>query len=192
MSVPALVEGYVESVFLPVVLQQLGRADLQPTIRIAGGTTKFWPIAKRWNEAGKHSSLIGLADVEQAECAPELLRSVLPQKSSDFHLRLAVRMLESWLLADRVRLAAFLKVPVAAVPTQPDTLKHPKLELVNIARRSTRKSIREAMVPDDSGAVVGPNYVATVSEFITGHWQSETARGASPSLHRACARWAAI
>lgn len=192
MPVPALVEGYVESVFLPVLLEQIGRGDIQPTIRNAGGGSKFWPLAKRYNEAARHSVVIGLADLEQAACAPTLLASELPRKSENFHLRLAVRMLEAWLIADRARLAAFLRVPLGAIPQHPDALQHPKRELVNIARRSVKRSIRDALVPDDSGGVVGPDYTATISEFITTGWHCATAREASPSLERACMRWADI
>lgn len=192
MVIPAVVEGHMESVFLPIVLNQIGRADLQLTIRDARGGTKFWPIAARYNEAGRYTTVIGLADLEQAECASSLLGSKLPYKSPGFHLRLAVRMLESWLLADRQSLARFLRVPVSTMPTEPDAERHAKRVLVDIARRSTSKTIREALVPYDSGGVVGPDYVATMSEFITQHWQAVAARKTSPSLERACQRWLAI
>ena len=192
MAVPAVVEGYMESIFLPIVLLQIGRADLQPNIRDAGGVTKFWPIAVRYNEAGTHRDVLGLGDLEQGECAPTLLLDKLQQNSARFHIRIAVRMLESWLIADRARLASFLRAPIAAVPVNPDLLQHPKQELVNIARRSTRKSVREAMVPEDSGGMVGPDYVATMSDFMQNHWRVAEARIASPSLERACVRWAAI
>lgn len=192
MIIHAVVEGYMESVFLPVVLDQIGRADLQPNIRNAGGGEKFWPIAVRYNEAGKNTSVMGLADLEQAKCAPLLLGSKLPHKSTGFHLRLAVRMLESWLLADRQSMARFLKVPISALPADPDSEVHAKRVLVDIARKSTSKSIRDALVPDDSGGVVGSDYVATMSKFIEQHWRASVAREVSPSLEKACQRWYAI
>lgn len=192
MSIPAVVEGYLEAVFLPVVLAQFGRADLQPTIRTAGGGAKFWPIAVRYNKAGEHTAVIGLADLEQADCAPALLASELPRKSAGFHLRIAVRMLESWLIADRQSLAAFLKVPIAAIPADPDSEAHPKRKLAELSRKSTSKAIRDAMMPDDSGGIVGADYVATMSEFMKNHWQCARARKLSPSLERACNRWGAI
>lgn len=192
MQVPALVEGHMETVFLPVVLAQIGRDDVQPTIRNAGGGTKFWPKAVRYNEAGRHTPVIGLADLEQAACAPSLLAEQLPNLSAGFHLRLAVRMLESWLMADRPSLAAFLRVPIASVPVDPDAEVHPKRTLIDLARKSTSKAIREAMVPDDSGSLVGPDYVATMCEFITQHWVCARARQVSPSLERACLRWSAL
>ena len=192
MAIPAIVEGYMESVFLPVVLHQLGRADLQPIIRNAGGGARFWLAARRYNDAGKHNAVIGLADLEQAQCAPSLLASKLRDKSAGFHLRLAVRMLESWLLADRQSMARFLKVPISALPTDPDDESHAKRLLVSIARKSTSKTIRDALVPDDSGGIVGSDYAATMSEFIEQHWRVSFARKNSPSLEKACQRWSAI
>lgn len=192
MAIPAVVEGYMESVFLPVVLDQIGRADLQPIIRNAGGGSKFWLVAARYNDAGKHTTVMGLADLEQAQCASSLLASKLPHKSAGFHLRLAVRMLESWLLADRQAMARFLKVPIGALPIDPDGEAHAKRVLVDIARKSTSKTIRDALVPDDSGGVVGSDYVATMSKFIQQHWHVSVARKTSPSLEKACQRWFAM
>ena len=192
MAIPAVVEGYMESVFLPVVLYQIGRTDLQPIIRIAGGGSKFWLDAARYNEAGKHTSVIGLTDLEQAPCASLLLAGKLRDKSAGFHLRIAVRMLESWLLADRQAMARFLKVPISALPISPDGEIHAKRALVDIARRSTSKTIRDALLPDDSGGVVGPDYTATISKFIEQHWRVSVARKTSPSLEKACQRWFAI
>ena len=192
MAIPAVVEGYMEAVFLPLVLKQIGRSDLQPIIRIAGGGQNFWVIAERYNEAGKRSSVLGLADLEETQCAPLLLARKLPYKSPGFHLRIAVRMLESWLLADRQSMAKFLKVRISALPTNPDCESHAKRLLVDIARKSTSKTIRTALVPDGSGAVVGPDYVATMNKFIEQDWRVSVARMTSPSLEKACQRWTAI
>lgn len=191
MAIPALVEGYMESVLLPVVLDQIGRSDLQPIIRDARGN-RFWTLAVGYNDAGKHMAVIGLADLEQAKCASSLLASKLRDKSAGFHLRIAVRMLESWLLADRQSMARFLKVPIGALPTDPDSEFHAKKLLVSIARKSTSKSIRDALVPDDSGGIVGSDYAATMNRFIEKHWRVSEARKHSPSLEKACQRWVAI
>lgn len=192
MAIPAVVEGYMESVFLPIVLDQIGRADLQPIIRNAGGGDKFWLAAARYNDAGKHTAVIGLADLEQAQCASSLLAGKLPHKAPGFHLRLAVRMLESWLLADRQAMAHFLKVPISTLPMNPDSEVNAKRVLVDIARKSTSKKIRDAVVPDDSGGVVGSDYAATMCKFMEEHWRVSVARKVSPSLEKACKRWCAI
>jgi hypothetical protein len=136
--------------------------------------------------------MMGLADIEQEACAPIVLETQLSGKHAQFHLRLAVRMLESWLIADRERIATFLRIQVAAVPNVPDELDHPKITLVNLARRSTSRAVREGMVPDDSGGIVGADYVAMMGTFINNYWRASAARASSPSLERACTRWQAI
>lgn len=192
MAVFALVEGYMEMIFLPVLLAQIGRDDLRPIIRNAGGGPSFWREAARYNQASARATVLGLADLEQAACASALMKDKLAHKGYGFHLRLARRMLESWLMADRHSLADFLRVPVSLIPAYPDVEQHPKRKLVDIARRSNKRAIREAMVPDDSGAMVGPDYVGTMNDYIQSRWQASSARGVSPSLERACVRWAAI
>lgn len=189
MIIHALVEGYMESLLLPVIFSQIGRADLQLNIRNAGGGDKFWSTAKGFNKAGTYAPYIGLTDLEQAPCASSLLSDRLPDKSSGFHLRLAVHMLESWLLADRHSMAQFLKVPVSLLPTDPDSEKHAKKLLVDIARKSKSRAIRDAVIPADSGGVVGADYVATMGRFIEHHWRASVARKNSPSLEKACQRW---
>lgn len=192
MGIPALVEGHLETVFLPVVLRQIGRGDLQPTIRDARGGSGFWKAAVRYNQAGRHGVVIGLADLEKAECASSLFVAHLRRKNPGFHLRIAVRMLESWLMADRAAMADFLRIPISSIPIEPDSEGHPKRKLVDLVRKSTSKTIRDAMLPQDSGGTVGPEYVPTMTEFISGRWRAEQARILSPSLERACQRWAAI
>lgn len=182
----------MEAIFLPVLLKQIGRSDLQPTIRDAGGGAKFWIKAASYNQAGMRMPVLGLVDLERETCAPALLAKQLPNKAQGFYLRVAVRMLESWLLADRRAIADFLGVSLAAIPKDPDDELHPKRKLIELVKRSSSKTIREAMLPGDSGALVGPEYVTTMCQFITDHWQSERARKLSSSLDRACARWTAI
>lgn len=192
MAIPALVEGHMEAIFLPVLLKQIGRTDLQPIIRDAGGGAKFWIKAASFNQAGMRMPVLGLVDLEREPCAPALLAKHLPHKAQGFYLRVAVRMLESWLLADRSAIADFLCVSLAAIPKEPDGEPHPKRRLIELAKRSSNRSIREAMLPGDSGALVGPEYVTTMCQFIASHWQSERARKLSASLDRACTRWIAI
>ncbi len=58
-----------------------------------------------------------------------------------------VRHVEAWLLADRERISAFLGVGTVKVPRDPETLEDPTRTLVDLARQSRRRDIREDMVP---------------------------------------------
>jgi len=111
--------------------------------------------------------------------------SWLPQRPALMSLRVAVREVEAWLLADRTTLARFLQVSRDLVPRDPESLPDPKATLVSIARRSRSRPIREGLPPrPGSGRSVGPLYVAQLSRFVTEHWDVEASADISQSLDR--------
>ena len=141
-----------------------------------------------YNYAARYAHWTVLMDLDRDSCAPELLQRHLPQPSPFMCCRIAVRSVESWLLADADRLAGHLAVSRAAVPLDPDSLPSPKAAMVNVARRSRRAEIRSAMLPGPrSGRQVGPGYTGYLIGFVTdatSGWRPETAVDASPSLRR--------
>jgi hypothetical protein len=97
--------------------------------------------------------------------------------------RVAVRELEAWLLADAQGIAHFLAVPASAVPIDPDAEEDPTKTLVELARRSRRKTIQRALVPKPgTSTAVGPLYEAKIIEFGQQHWSLERACERSGSL----------
>jgi hypothetical protein len=102
--------------------------------------------------------------------------------------RVVVRAIESWLLADRARIARYLGVSKAIVPDDPDALDNPKQHLINLARRSRRRAILDEIVPrQTSGRIVGPLYTSWVIEFasnLEGGWRPRVAAERSQSLRR--------
>ena len=142
-----------------------------------------------YNNAGRHRPWIVLVDLDQdADCAPNLCRSWIPQKSPKLCFRVAVRQVEAWLLSDRESIARFLSVPVSRVPTDPESQINPKQTMVNLAAASKRKTIREDMIPrPGSGRSVGPAYTSRLMEFIQSpapHWRPKDAARNSESLRR--------
>jgi hypothetical protein len=100
-----------------------------------------------------------------------------------------VREVESWLLADRRGIAAFLGVSEALVPREPEALLDPKETLVNLARRSRRSKIRELMLPPQgSSHPIGPGYSLALEEFARGRWDVAAAAERADSLRRCLVR----
>ncbi len=138
--------------------------------------------------AAQHSPWIVLIDLDRsADCAPDYLRSLLANKPPPrLCIRVAVRAVEAWLLADAARLAGFLGVSEALFPADPDKLPDPKREIVNLAGRSRDRRKREAMVPSPkSGRPQGPGYNNEMIAFVDGArngWRPHIARRRSPSL----------
>lgn len=104
-------------------------------------------------------------------------------------LRVVVRELESWLLADSDGVAGWLGISSARIPSDPEALDDPKLTLVNLARRSRRRSPREAIVPSPGmSGVVGPGYTSAIEEFADQRWNVTAAMARSLSLRKCVAR----
>lgn len=141
-----------------------------------------------YNNAANFSPWVVLVDLDSdCDCAPACIQQWLPQPSRYMCFRVAVRMIEAWLLADRERISDLLGVAEVNFPQNPDNLDNPKQELINLARRSRRR-IRNDLVPaDGSGRSVGPLYNARMVEFIEDHtdgWRPDHALLRSDSLAR--------
>jgi hypothetical protein len=144
--------------------------------------------AHNWNAAAAAGTpIILLTDLDQTECAPTLIKIWLgaaPHQNLLF--RIAIREVESWILADREGFSQFLGIKNALVPLQPDQLPDPKQALINLVRRSRKKTIRESIVPrQGTTATQGPDYNGCLGDFVRDHWNSTEAVDLSPSLRRA-------
>ncbi len=154
------------------------------------GSHAFWRDAKRYNRAAQHAGpILGLADLETNPCPSGLIAEHLPDgRHSGFVLRIAERMLESWLLADSEALAGFLRVSPQAVPRNPEAEVHAKRTLVDLARTSPNRAMRSDLVPEDgSRGTVGRGYTPRMTEFVERHWRPSEAARRSQSLRRAIA-----
>jgi hypothetical protein len=139
-----------------------------------------------YNHSARHRHWIVLVDLDDDfDCAPTAVDAWIAQPAPLMCFRIAVRELEAWLLADHERVSQFLRVSRDLIPTYPENVENPKLELVNIARRSGLRSIREDIVPDaGAGQSEGPAYASRIVEFIVTSWRPEVAAQSSPSLGR--------
>lgn len=189
MSVQAIpvtvaVEGYTDT---PIVQRILEHAGLQAgTVYEVRGKDQIDIRLSGYNNAARFAPWFVLRDLDQdAPCAPDLARTLLPVPSRFMCFRIAVHQVESWLLADAERLALFLGVSAARIPPNPDEIADAKAALVRLARGSTSRAIRQDMVPrPKSGASVGPGYSGRIREFAAGRWRPRVAATRSASLAR--------
>jgi hypothetical protein len=142
-----------------------------------------------FNHAARFAPWIVLVDLDaERSCVPTFIAEKLPSASLGIRFRVAVRAVESWILADGERLASFLGVPKALIPSVPDSELNPKGLLIQLARRSSKKQVRLDIVPPSGGtAKVGPLYKSRLLEFIQSEdrgWRVEVAAQHSTSLRR--------
>ena len=139
------------------------------------------------NRAANGITVFMLTDLDSPrDCPPGLIRSWIKGPINPrFFFRVAVMEVESWVMADRMGFAAFLSIPLHRIPSPTDSILNPKEFLLSIARRSKKKTVREALVPVQGATLsVGSEYNTLLSEFVQDHWNLERAAGVSPSLKR--------
>ncbi len=188
-SVPVrlAVEGFTDEVVLRRVLEYVSVEC--GSVYGRKGKRYLKKRLSNYNQAARWAPWLVVMDLDQsAQCAPLYVRAMLPNPSPLMCFRLAVRAVESWLLADAEQMAAFLGIPWARVPRLPDTLDDPKRSLVDLARRSRKNAIKEDMLPrPGSHRRVGPGYPRRIIQFVAGpepHWRPDVAAQHSESLRR--------
>jgi len=156
----AVVEGLTDEIVLRRVVESCGAA--LGSVYGKNGKDSLRRQLHHYNQAANFLPWIVLIDLDQdADCAPAARAIWLTAPAPKMHFRIAVRAVENWLLADRETLAAFLSISEAHIPAEPESLNNPKATLVNLARRSRRRILREEMTPrPGSGRSVGPVYIS--------------------------------
>lgn len=188
MIVSGAVEGMLDDAVLRRILRDLGHEA--GAIHVKNGKPALLQKLDGYNAAARLVWWVVLVDLNgDTECAPAFVAERLPPPQTKMVFCIAVRQVESWLLADAGRLARFLGVSRARLPSSADSLDSPKRTVVEIARHSNDRRVREALVPGSrSGRSVGPGYVAAMIEFVERSWDPTEAAQRSESLQRCLRR----
>lgn len=177
-------EGVLDVAVARKIIEEAGHQAA--TEHIKGGKTQLDRQIPAYGYAARISPWLVLRDLDHdAPCPGELVRRLAPTKPPELLLRIPVRSVETWLLADRRALAQFLAVRIADIPNDPESLPRPKRTIVDIAARSRRRSIRDDLAPDPSlSTEIGPRYSSRLAEFVRDRWDPHRASASSPSLVR--------
>jgi hypothetical protein len=62
-----------------------------------------------WNQAARYSPWFVLVDLDREPCAPQVIKDRLPSPNALMRFRIAVREVESWLMADRPVIERFVR-----------------------------------------------------------------------------------
>lgn len=182
------VEGDVDEAVLRRVIVHIGATP--GPIHGKNGKPRLRQGLRGYNAAARWTPWIVLVDLNHdAACAPPFRTSWLPNPARWMCFRAVVREIEAWLFGDRDGLAHFLSVAVSRIPPNPEAVEYPKRTMIEIARRSRRREIREDMVPRlRSGRQVGPAYTSRLVEFVERQWRPDVAAHSADSLHRCIER----
>lgn len=147
------------------------------------GMTKF-------REASRFFPHIVLTDLDRFSCPLTLLADWgATQLPVNLLIRIAVREVEAWLLADRAGISNFLNIDISKVPNNPETVEDPKRALLNLAKKSRNRRLSKEIVPSpNSSASIGPLYNYHFINFVRTHWDIIKACQNSRSLDRSFLR----
>ncbi|MBD3287122.1 DUF4276 family protein [candidate division WOR-3 bacterium] len=179
-----VIEGNLDNVVSKKLISTYAsKIDIRRVIQL-GGRSEIQKRINKYNQAAHILPFLVLVDLDTDECPPILINDWLPQRNPHLLLRIAVRQVEAWLLADREAIADFLNVGLNRIPVQSETIdKTPELIMV-VARKSRKKIIRESIPPSGETAKRGRDYNGQLSRFVMEQWNPERARKNSPSLDK--------
>lgn len=184
MHITVAVEGPSDAAVARRIVQAAG---LQVSAEfVAGGKKRLDPRIRGYNNAARFGAWLVLRDLDfDAECAATLREALLPAPAPGMHLRVPVRSVEAWLLADRENFSRYFGVSPSIIAGDPDSLPRPKRTIVDLARRSAKRAIREGVVPvEGTSAEVGPGFTAVIVEYASTVWAPDAAAEVSDSLRR--------
>lgn len=139
-----------------------------------------------WCQMAQHQLMLVLTDLDQAQCAGELREQWLSARSEPARLllRVAVREVESWVLADHVGMRLLIGQR-GTLPPRPDDLPDPKQALLRLASRAPRELKDDLLRVTEAGLAQGLGYNARLGHWVSSMWSPERAAERSPSLQRA-------
>lgn len=132
-----------------------------------------------------------LTDLDTSTCPPNLLKNWLggTDKPENLLLRVAVREVEAWVLADRSRFADWLGVAETEIPVNPESCLDPKADLLSLVAKSKKRNLKEGLLPKKGAPTpVGLEYNDLLCDFVETKWRLDEALKIAPSLARAFLR----
>lgn len=181
----------VEDALSEAVLREMLKQSQRPFLVGASfgnrGNSYLKKIISGLNNAAKGMPYLVLTDLDNTECLSALISNWLSQsKHPNLLFRVAIREVEAWLLAHREAFTKFLGIATELIPHDVDAIADPKQFLINLARKSRKRNLRDAIVPaSNSTAKIGKLYNSTLIQFVQQNWQVNSAEKNSSSLQRA-------
>ena len=170
-------------------------ADLAVTVRLR--RRGFGYLRSRMRnlcELARQMPVLLLTDLDNERCPATLIGAWSRHDAVPGQLlfRVAVRQVESWLLADREGVSSLLSVSVRQFPDNADELPNAKQSFLRLARRAPRRIRDELTAEQGATASQGLGYNAFLCDFVRNRWDPARAATRSDSLNRARSRLAEL
>jgi len=176
-----------EAVLKRLVGEHPSDLSVSNTIGMQGWTLLRKKIGS-FAQTSQHMPAIVLTDLDDRECAPALVQDWMRGitfPTPDLLLRVAVREVEAWLIADHEATRSLLQLPGLMVPPEADDVRDPKEWLLLQAQRSPRSVRSELMRYEGAKLKQGLGYNDALVAMARSDWSPARAAERSDSLRRA-------
>lgn len=137
-----------------------------------------------WCQMAQHQVMLVLTDLDHANCLVEFRDQwLVTEAPKNLLLRIAVREVESWVLADHVAMRTLIGAK-GVLPAAPDELADPKQSLLRLAKGAPRQVRDDLLKTIDGKLAQGLGYNARLTEWVNSQWSPHRAAERSPSLAR--------
>lgn len=138
-----------------------------------------------WRQMAEHQVMMVLTDLDRADCLVEFRDQWLNtrQPPASLMLRVAVREVESWVLADHAAMRILIGAK-GVLPVAPDLLVDPKQVLLRLAKSAPKDVRQDLLKTIDGNLSPGLGYNACLTEWVNSTWSPQRAADRSPSLAR--------
>lgn len=141
-----------------------------------------------WYRMAQHQVMLVLTDLDRANCLVEFRDQWLATAPpANLVLRIAVREVESWVLADHVAMRELIGAK-GVLPVAPDDLADPKRALLGLAKGAPKQVRDDLLKVIDGNLAQGVGYNARLTAWVNSEWSPQRAAERSPSLARARSR----
>ncbi len=155
-----------------------------------GGNGYLRSKCDAFNKMAVRRPILLITDLDKIECAKTLIENWFDDKVPNPNLifRVAVREIESWLLADHEAMRVLLNKGANGIERSPDTLTEPKEYLLRRAMRAPSEIKRDLVREKNGRAYQALSYNVRLCDFVKNNWCPTRASERSDSLRRAVQR----
>lgn len=178
-----------EAVGSRLVAEVLPEFDIVQKLR-RGGNGYLRTKCQSFNQMAVRHPVLLITDLDNSDCASALIESwfgILP-RHANLKFRVAVREIESWLLADHQGMQNLLVNGANNIAANPDELPNAKEYLLQLAKRAPRDVRNDLIRTKGALAKQGLGYNSRLCAFVREVWEPARASQRSDSLARAIRR----
>lgn len=142
-----------------------------------------------WSQMANYQPVLLITDLDRKPCPQDIIKDWfgILQKRENFLFRVAVKEIESWILADHIAMRSLFGKK-GTLPENSDDLSDPKNYLLNLAKKASREVRYDLVREEGSATRQGIAYNSRLVALVRDMWCPKRAAERSRSLNKAISR----